>query len=150
MILSCLCPLFFFDCFVLHHNWKKYETLHLQNAPHFFATFVCVLFSGSQSVYNTPSLIILSMHIPLDCILSSPQLKTHDHQCYLWACFEHPGRCLEGKMAARDHWPVGELLLQSTVETQPNEWFSKLAPLSFFLPFPHSDMTPTSVVSIGR
>lgn len=45
----------------------------------------------------------------------------HHRRCYLWVCSEHPGRCPEGRTAARGRWPDGEWPQLSSVETQPEK-----------------------------
>ena len=47
--------------------------------------------------------------------------RHHRRRCYLWVCSEHPGRCPEGRTAARGRWPDGEWPQLSSVETQPEK-----------------------------
>lgn len=93
--------------------------------------YECFLFSGlSWKKRCQPQRDHLIKSSLEHCILSSlPSIPLYYHQCYLWACFEHPRQCPEGRMAAQDHWPDGEWPLLSSVETQSKEinqirWFT--------------------------
>lgn len=93
--------------------------------------YECFLFSGlSWKKICQPQRDHLIKSSLEHCILSSlPSIPLYYHQCYLWACFEHPRQCPEGRMAAQDHWPGGEWPLLSSVETQSKEinqirWFT--------------------------